>query len=94
MPTQFNPPHPGEVLQEYIEGHSVSEVARHLGIDRTTLSRLLHGKSDLSADMALRLEAALRTSASMWLGMQRDYDLWQARQQKRPTIKPFEQLAA
>lgn len=94
MLTQFNPPHPGEVLQEYIEGHTVTEFARHLDIDRTTLSRLLHGKSDLSADVALRLEAALGTSASMWLGMQRDYDLWQARQQKRPDIKRFSALPA
>ncbi|MBC3916938.1 HigA family addiction module antidote protein [Undibacterium sp. CY18W] len=94
MLTQFNPPHPGELLQEYIEGRSVTEVARHLGVDRTTLSRLLHGKSDLSADMALRFEAALGTSASMWLGMQRDYDLWQARQQKRPVIKRFAEMAA
>ena len=32
--------------------------------------------------MALRLESALGTSAEFWLGMQTNYDLWQAR--KRP----------
>jgi len=32
--------------------------------------------------MALRLEAALGTNAEFWLGMQTNYDLWQAR--KRP----------
>jgi plasmid maintenance system antidote protein VapI len=32
--------------------------------------------------MVLRLEAALGTSAEMWLGMQTQFDLWKAR--KRP----------
>ena len=36
--------------------------------------------------MALRLEAALGTSAEMWLGMQTNFDLWQARKRKAPKV--------
>ncbi len=36
--------------------------------------------------MALRLEAALGTSAEMWVEMQAGYDLWQARQRTKPKV--------
>ncbi|HRH82295.1 MAG TPA: HigA family addiction module antitoxin [Thiobacillaceae bacterium] len=84
----FNPPHPGEVLREYLpEGMQVTEAAQRLGVSRITLSRVLNGRAAISADMALRLEAALGTSAAMWTGMQADYDLWQARQKPQPKVE-------
>ena len=59
-----------------------------LRVSRVTLSRLIHGKAGISPDMALRLEAWLDgPSAEAWLHMQTEYDLWQARQQPRPTIE-------
>lgn len=88
----FNPPHPGEVLREYLPaGMLVTEAAQKLGVSRVTLSRVLNGHASISAEMALRLEAALGTGASMWIGMQSDYDLWQARQKPHPKV---ERLAA
>lgn len=88
----FNPPHPGEVLREYLPASmQVTEAAQKLGVSRVTLSRVLNGHASISADMAIRLEAALGTSASMWVGMQADFDLWLARQKPLPRI---ERLAA
>lgn len=89
MNRMHNPAHPGLVLREYLEGISVTEAATALGVTRTTLSRILNGNSGISADMALRLEAALDTSAEMWIGMQTQYDLWIASQTERPEIKPI-----
>lgn len=89
MNRMHNPAHPGLVLREYLEGVSVTEAATALGVTRTTLSRILNGNSGISADMALRLEAALSTSAEMWIGMQTQYDLWIASQTERPEIKPI-----
>lgn len=84
----FNPPHPGEVLRDYLpEGMQVTEAAEKLGVSRVTLSRVLNGHASISADMALRLEAALGTSAGMWIGMQADFDLWQARQKPSPKVQ-------
>lgn len=85
-----NPPHPGETLLEDILpslGLTIAAFARHLGISREALSRVLHGRAGISIDLALRLEQAGISSARLWLGVQADYDLWQARQQARPVIE-------
>jgi addiction module HigA family antidote len=83
MSSTHNPAHPGEVLREYLpEGLGVSDAAKRLGVTRQALSALINGRAGVSASMALRLEAALGTSAEFWLAMRTNYDLWQAR--KRP----------
>src|SRR5260363_172142 len=71
------------------DGLTVTDAASRLRITRTALSRILNGSAGISVDMALRLEAALGASAQMWLGMQTDYDLWQAEQHDRLQIEPF-----
>jgi len=50
-----NPPHPGLVLREYLGNLAVSAAAAHLRVTRVTLSRVLNGKSGISAAMAIRL---------------------------------------
>jgi addiction module HigA family antidote len=76
-----NPPHPGEVLRDGVfvdTDITVTDFAQRLGVTRVMLSRVLNGKAGISADMAVRLAAALNTSAETWLHMQANYDLWQA----------------
>lgn len=85
----LNPPHPGEVLREWLGDMEVTEATKHLGATRVTLPRVFNGASGISADMALRLEAALGTSAAMWMGMQSSFELWKASQTKRPPIQKF-----
>ena len=81
-----NPPHPGEIVREYLAEMSVSAAAKHLGVGRVTLSRVLNGNAAISPEMAVRLAAAFGTSSpEVWLGMQARYDLWQL--QKRSRIK-------
>ncbi len=87
MSRMHNPAHPGEVLREYMpEALGVTEAAKRLGVTRQALSALLNGRSGVSAEMALRLEAALGTSAEMWVEMQAGYDLWLARQHRQPKV--------
>ena len=74
----FDPPHPGTVLRDYLGSVSVTVAANHLGITRATLSRILNGNAGISAEMALRLSDPLDTSPELWIGMQAQYDLWQA----------------
>ncbi|MGQ0750642.1 MAG: HigA family addiction module antitoxin [Betaproteobacteria bacterium] len=91
-----NPPHPGEVLQDTVladDRISVSDFARNLGVSRVALSRVVNGRAAVSADMALRLAAALGGSAESWLQMQAAYDLWQAAKKRRPKVQPLK-LAA
>lgn len=92
----FNPPHPGETLLEDVLPElkiSVAELARRLGFARETLSRILHGHAPVSPDLAVRLEMAGIGMARTWLGVQVDYDLWQARHRTQPPIERFASLA-
>ena len=82
----YNPPHPGSVLRDYLQGVSVTNAARHLGVTRVALSRILNGSAGISADMALRLSDALGTSPDLWSGMQAQYDLWHASRKKRKKV--------
>lgn len=85
----FNPAHPGRILAQYMKGRSVTEVARHLGVTRPALSRVLNGRAGISADMALRISEAFNTDAELWLRMQLQRDLWVASQKKRKKVKPL-----
>ena len=90
----YNPPHPGEVLQDTVLEHiSVSEFARKPGVSRVALPRVANGRAAVSADMALRLAAALGGSAESWLQMQAAYDLWHAARKQRAKVQPLK-LAA
>lgn len=91
MTRMHNPPHPGEVLREYLGDITVTDAADKLGVNRVTLSRLVTGAAAVSPDMAYRLGAAFGTSPELWAGMQMQYDLYQAGKAKRPKI---ERLAA
>ena len=88
-----NPPHPGTVLREYLEQFSVTEAAKKLGVTRVALSRVLNAAAGISAEMALRLSEALGTSPELWLGMQMQYDLWQASKKRRQKVRRLPKLS-
>ena len=82
----FDPPHPGSVLRDYLADVSVTAAAMHLGVTRAALSRILNGSAGISAEMALLLSEALGTSPELWIGMQSQYDLWQASKNRRRKV--------
>ncbi|CAD5109554.1 helix-turn-helix transcriptional regulator [Zestomonas carbonaria] len=45
------------------------------------------------AELARRLGFARETLSRVWLGVQADYDLWQARQREQPHIERFAAIA-
>ena len=95
MSRMHNPAHPGEILREWLpEAMTVTEAAKALQVSRVTLSKVLNGKSGITAGMALRLSIWLNTSPDVWLEMQTHWDLWQVEQQPRPTITPLDRQAA
>jgi len=86
MSSMFNPPHPGLTLRDDILpalNLQVGEAAALLGVDRTTLSKVINGRAAISPSMALRIERWLGRdnggAAEVWLAQQSAYDLWQAR---------------
>ena len=84
-----NPAHPGKILAEFMAGRTVTDVAKHLGVTRAALSRILNGKAGVSADMALRLSEAFGLDAEMWLRLQVQRDLWVASRKKRKKVRRF-----
>lgn len=95
MTRMHNPPHPGEVLRDGVftdTGITVTAFAERIGVSRVTLSRVLNGKASISADMAVRLAAALGGSAESWLGMQASFDLWQAEKALKKVLAKIEPL--
>ncbi len=75
MARMHKPPHPGEVLREYLGDITITDAATHLGVGRVTLQRVVNGAAGISSDMAYRLASAFGTSPELWAGMQMHYDL-------------------
>ena len=94
MAMMHNPSHPGRILASYMTGHTVKEVAEHLGVTRTALSRVLNGHAGVSAEMALRLGQTFNTDPQMWLALQMQRDLWVASQKMPRAKRIFQKRAA
>ncbi|MDB5714938.1 MAG: putative plasmid maintenance system antidote protein [Sphingomonadales bacterium] len=88
-----SPAHPGGFLKsEIIEplGLSVTAAAQVLGVTRATLSTLLNEHSQLSSEMALRVEKAFGVSMDTLMRMQNSYDIAQARKRESEiNVAPF-----
>jgi addiction module HigA family antidote len=80
-----NPPHPGDFIRtEIIEpaGLTVTAAAAALRVSRPTLSSLLNSKSNLSGDMALRIEKAFGVKMDTLMRMQSSYDIAETRKRE------------
>ncbi len=93
MNTMHRPPHPGEVLREWLADISITEAASRLGVTRVALSRVLNGNAAVSAEMDIRLSKALGTTPGVWYGMQASYDLWQAQKKFKGKVQPIARAA-
>lgn len=79
-----NPPHPGGVIRRQVIEPldlSVTNAAAILGVTRQALSLLLNERTDLSPEMALRIEKAFGPKMDHLMRMQLAFDL--ARQRQR-----------
>jgi len=57
---------------------TVTQIAKNTCVTRTALSRMINGHTALTADMALRLQAALGINADLLMRVQASYEIWQA----------------
>ncbi len=75
------PTGPGEILrEEFLRplGMTQNQLADHLGCDVKVVNRIVNGRTSVSAEMALKLGAAFRTTAEFWLNAQQAVDLYNA----------------
>ena len=83
MITNPLPMHPGKVLAEVYMSQmdlNQSELARLCSCSPRKINEIVNGKRAISPSFAITLESVLGTSAEMWVRMQAEYDLWEARQ--------------
>lgn len=82
--TKHKPPlHPGEILlRHFLEplGLSQKQFAEQLGWTYPRLNEIVNMRRGVTADSALSFAEAFGTRPEYWLDLQRDWDLWRAKQ--------------
>jgi HTH-type transcriptional regulator/antitoxin HigA len=73
--------HPGEIISDEIRARNLKnkDLANQMTLSSTVLSDLIHGRRNITAELALKLESALGISAMFWMNIQSKYDLDRAR---------------
>ena len=92
-----NRPHPGDFIRtEIIEpaGLSVTDAAKALQVSRPALSSLLNSRTNLSGEMALRIEKAFGVKMDTLMRMQSSYDIAQTRKLEKGIRVPRIRQAA
>ena len=81
FPRHRPPTSPGEMLlEEFIKplGLTQTELAGRLGVSFPRLNEIVRGRRSVTPDTAMRLARVLGMSADFWLGLQQDWELWNA----------------
>ena len=77
------PMHPGLVLSEIYMSEmdlNQTQLARKCECSPRKINEIVNGKRSISPQFAIVLEKVLGTTAEMWVRMQAEYDLWEARE--------------
>ena len=85
LTNQYNPDYaipPGWILDERLEvlGISQAEFARRCGRSPKLMSEIIAGNAPIEPRTALQFEKVLGVDASIWLGLENDYRLFQERE--------------
>jgi addiction module HigA family antidote len=91
------PTTPGEILdEEYLQpiGMTQKQLADHIGCDIKVINRLVNGKTGLTAEMALKLAAAFKTSPEFWMNAQKAVDLYEASKTLKKLPAPLKMAVA
>ena len=88
---RLEPIPPGEILYgEFMRPHKISQnrLARDIDVSPARVNDIVHGRSSITATIALRLAKYFRTTPELWLNLQADYDLRLARAKDWPKVEP------
>ena len=71
------PTHPGILIKEEIKARNTGQkdLARAMNISVTALSDLIHGRRNITAEIALKLERSLDIPAIFWMDFQAQYEI-------------------
>jgi len=82
--TPYKPTHPGSLLKEELEYRKISQTqfSKTLRLPNSAFNEILNGKRPITTDFALLMEAALNIPAYILIGLQTDYNLYIAKNDK------------
>ena len=72
--------HPEEIITDI--NLTQKELAQRAGVSEAFLSEVIHGKKNISKELAMELECALEVPRSFWLNLQANYDAEKKKLQK------------
>jgi addiction module HigA family antidote len=81
MKFRRKPTTPGEILsEEFIKplGITQKHLADHLKCDVKVINRIVNDRASLTAEMAIKLAAALKTTPEFWMNAQQAVDVYHA----------------
>ena len=88
---KLEPIPPGEILaEEFMAPHGLSQnrLVRDIDVNPAGVNDIVHGRSAITAGIALRLAKYFGTTPELWLNLQSDYDLRRARAGDWSKIEP------
>jgi len=90
-----NPPHPGRIIKEALESipMSVTAFAKHIGVSRVMLSRVLNQRAGITPEMSIKISEAFgQGQGDIWFLVQNEHDYWKASQTKRKKVSALKGL--
>jgi addiction module HigA family antidote len=71
------------ILRDFVLNAEVTQktLADALRVSRYSVNQIVNGRRAITADMAIRLGRVLSTTPEFWMNLQREVDLYSARQQ-------------
>lgn len=97
MAKKLDPIPPGEILlEEFMRPHGVSQnrLARDIDVSPARVNDLVHGRSAITASLALRLAKYFGTTPEFWMNLQSGYELRCARSGDWAKIEPRVRIRA
>lgn len=81
--------HPGALLRDEIEARGMKQVelAKELGIAKNVMSEIIHGKRNITPELAVKLEDALGIKAEFWMKHQVTYEIDKIRIRNRNSVQ-------
>ena len=79
---RLDPISPGEILlEEFMKplGVSQNRLARDIDVNPARVNDIVHGRSSITAPVALRLAKYFGTTPELWMNLQSSYELRKAR---------------
>jgi addiction module HigA family antidote len=87
---RLEPIPPGEILlREFMQPNGLSQnrLARDIDVNPARVNDIVHGRSGITATLALRLAKYFGTTPELWMNLQSSYELRQARARDWPRVE-------